>query len=290
MPQYDAVVSPTAGLGDYQTIQAADDAVGSGSIYVKNGSYTENLTFASNNAAIFVEPGTTITGTLTISGNEVEVLFGSGCTVTGLITISGTDNWVKCENGGVLSGISVTGARNLFEGGGWDTLVDGATAATSILVSGDDCIVQNARAQTTAGSGNAYNGVGLTGSRDTARLMQVVDSDNNGISPGTDSLIEGCIVLAADASGMWVNARCRIIGNYVTNDVSNVINIGQFGDDTVAVANIAVTTATNGNAVQIHANAEDCVVVGNRTQPNGTGSGVSDSSGTSTVASNDETA
>ena len=76
----------------------------------------------------------------------------------------------------------------------------------------------------------------------------------------------------------------RVINNnIIVVDAGNVLTVAAGGDNSVIVGNI-VQTAT-GNPVEIDAAGENCVVVGNRL--NGA---VNDASGTSTVASNDETA
>ena len=107
---------------DYETIQAADDALDGGaySLYVQSGSYTENVTISTNNARIYFESGTTVSGTITLSGAECTLEFGNGCTVTGLFTITGSDNHILLNNGCSLqAGLSTSTGLDRD----WETVV-----------------------------------------------------------------------------------------------------------------------------------------------------------------------
>jgi len=197
---YDALIDASGANGaDFTTLQAADDA-GAKNLYVKNGTYT-TLTVATNNTKWTFEPGV-VTGAIVVSGAENQLEFGPACDITGLLTLSGVDNHVQCENGCDFDGILMSAARNFFDGGGWDTLSDGASAAVGINVTGDDCIIQNIAAQTEAGGSGGFATVGCGGARGTYRLVKVINSDNDGFQfatgNGDDSLLEGCVVLDSD--------------------------------------------------------------------------------------------
>ena len=282
---------------DYTTIQGADDDLDAGafSLYVKQGSYAGWET-STNNARIEIEPGTTITSDITLSGNNIELLIGAGCDIQGKVTATGTDCHIQCENGVDLDGVRLGGARGFFCGGGWDTLVDGGTSQ-GIRLYADDCIAQNARAQSTPGGGNTVSAVRVdTNARCVVRNIQVVDSDRMGImvisgSP-TDTLIEGCVVLAADEYAYYAGGhRTKIVGCYGTADGSAVVHMAAAGDNSVVTGNVFVQQSANLDVIEINSSGENCTVVGNRlTGYSGTGEAVDDDSGTSTVADNDTTA
>ena len=97
-------------------------------------------------------------------------------------------------------------------------------------------------------------------------------------------MIEGCDILGADSHGIIVGApRMRLIGNYVFEAGGDGIWTSGSGDDSVMEGNIVRDPV--GASITIHADSENCVVTGNRTD-----GAVADNSGTSTVADNDTTA
>ena len=284
---YDGVVDAGGG-GNWTTAQAGDDALDGGTytMLVKQGAYS-TLTVSTNNAKIVVEPASSFSGAITLSGHNITLVLGTGCAMSGLITMSGTNCSLIGENGIETIGILMSGADGYVDGGGWDTIANGGTARNGITISGADCIVENIAAITTAGGGEAYDAINVTSGGDRAiiRNVQVTDSDDDGIYiAGDDVLIEGCVMLGSDAHGIVPAApRNRILGNYLINVGGIGIATGSGGDDSVINGNVIKDQASQ--PWYIDASSENCVVVGNR----GDGAGV-DNSGTSTVASNDETA
>lgn len=284
--EYDAIVDAKR-QGDFETIQAADDALDGGAymVYVKKGVYA-GFTVSTNNVWIFCEPGTVITSAVTLSGAGVCLQMGAGSDIQALTTLSGIGNSFICENGVDGVGIVVSAASCLVEGGGWDTLMDGGITRIGISVTDTDCIVENIACQTTSGGGQLFTGLTITGARATVSKMKIVDSDHIGLAAagGADCLIEGCVILGADLFGLQVSGlRNRIIGNYALAAGDDGISIDANGDDTIVLGNVVQDQANQ--SVNIDTNGENCVVVGNRTD-----GAVSDNSGTSTVALNDETA
>jgi len=290
---YDGVVDEGGG-GNWTTAQAGDDDLdaGSYSMLIKAGTYT-TLTVSTANAYIFVEAGTIFTGAIVLSGAGVTLECGPGCDFRGLITLSGNGNRLVMGNACDTDGLLLSGNSCFHDGGGWDTLHDGATANDAIQITGTDCIVQNCSAQTTAGEDNDVDGVSIEGARTSVLHVKVVDADERGIhipaAGAVDSLIEGCTVLGADANGIDTKAlRTRIIGNYIIAAGNDGIQVGATGDDSVITGNIVKDQATQ--AIDINTNGENCVIVGNRVDDLGTSNGVVDNSGTSTATGNDETA
>ena len=295
---YDGVVAIT-GRADFSTIQAADDVLDAAaySLYVKQGTYAAGFTVSTNNAYIFVEPGTVIQAAIVLSGTGITLVLGAQCDVQGLITLSGNNCSLICQGGVDIDGILVSGNTCLVDGGGWDTLVDGGTARDAIDLTGDDVICQNIACQTTAGGGNAFDAVEINGDRNIVRNVKVIDSDEDGISTlsgAEDTLIEGCEILGADGVGIQVGSlRTKVIGNNIVATGSRCINLDNTGDNSLIVGNMMRDQAAGVDAISINAAGENCVVVGNRVDDLGTpdgADGIVDGSGTSTVTGNDETA
>tara|TARA_Y100000310_G_C20684585_1_gene818144 strand:+ start:2775 stop:3677 length:903 start_codon:yes stop_codon:yes gene_type:complete len=281
---FDAVVAPSG--GDYTTIQAADDVLDAGNytLLVKTGTYA-GFTVSTDKVHIVLGPGTVITSAITLSGDDITLELMPGCDIQAVITMSGANVHVICRNACDLDGVVMSGNFGYFNGGGWDTLVDGTTANHAISITGTDCIVENVAVQTTAGGGQSFHGVSLAGARDGAVAVKVIDSDSVGvITTGADALVEGCVILGADGENINLGGlRGRAFGNYGIAAGGNGLAIAAGGDDTVVVGNILKDSAAG--VVDIAAAGENCVVVGNRLD-----GAVTDNSGTSTVADNDVTA
>jgi hypothetical protein len=290
---YDGVVAIT-GRADFSTIQAADDVLDAAaySLYVKQGTYAAGFTVSTNNAYIFVEPGTVIQAAIVLSGTGITLVLGAQCDVQGLITLSGNNCSLICQGGVDIDGILVSGNTCLVDGGGWDTLSDGGTVREGIDLTGDDVICQNIACQTTAGGGNNLDAMETSGARNIIRNVKVIDSDEIGISAsGVGARIEGCQILGCDGRGITIaSSEISLIGNRLV-DVGDIgILVDNSGENAVIVGNIVKGQASSRDAIYVDAAGENCVIVGNRVDDLGTTNGIDDDSGTSTVTGNDETA
>jgi hypothetical protein len=290
--EYDAIVG-TSGRVDYTTLQAADDALDAAaySLFVKQGTYAAGLTVSTNNVYIFVEPGTVIEAAITLSGDNVTLVLGAGCDVQGKITLSGVNCSLLCQNGCDIDGVLLSGNLGFYDGGGLDTITI-VTSGIALEIQGDDCIAKNSSAHTDP-AGSASDAVATSAGgpvRATFKNIKVIDSKARGFHVrAANSLVEGCTVLGADEDGMRADAvQIRFVNNFITTVAGDGINIAASGDGAVMTANIIKDHGAQG--IDIHVNAEDCVVVGNKVDDLGTGNGVVDNSCTSTVASNEETA
>jgi hypothetical protein len=181
-----------------------------------------------------------------------------------------------------MVGVNASGASFLFDGGGWDTLIDGGTARKAFECTSPDAILKNFAAQTTGGSKRVVEGNGF---RQTMSRIKIIDSALDGIAQyAANGLIEGCVILGADQDGISiVTSEMRVLGNYVIATGRDGIRVSADGDNTVIVGNI-VKNAT-GETIDLLANGDNCVVVANRVD-----GAVSDNATGSTVANNDATA
>ena len=264
---YDGVVDAGGG-GNWTTIQAGDDALDGGNftMLVKSGTYAESPTISTNNATIVFEPGTDIQGLITLSGNNISLIFGGGCDIDGLL-VSGDDCYIN--------------------GGGWDTIVDGGNTIDAAVISGDDCILENITLNNATSGSHTKKGLFLTGLRASTIRVKVLDASQHAMASsagGDDWLCQGCVILGADDGGIVVDApRARIIGNRVINVGADGISLGSGGDDSLATGNVVENAG--GDTIIISGTGDDCCVVANRLD-----GAVSNTAGTSTVASNEETA
>ena len=286
-PKTHDLLIDAAGGGDATVIQTGLDTMGDAfTAFIKQGTYAAGFTEASSGVRIFVEPGTVIQAAIILSGDDITLILGSHCDVTAVITLSGNNCSLICMNGVDIDGVVLSGDKCLVDGGGWDTLIDGGVANEGLTVSGDDCIVRNISVQTTGGGGQAFHALSDAGARNSFVTIKVVDSDNVSMQlSGTgDVLVVGCVIPDSDSAGIFVaGQRGRVMDNYIASGVAGAgIQLTGAGDNSVVVGNI-VDAPTN--TLVVDAAAENCVVVGNRVD-----GAVNDSSGTSTVADNDETA
>ena len=185
---YDGVVDAGGG-GNWTTLQAGDDALDGGaySMLVKAGTYSsQNLVVATNNAYIFIEPGTVIDGT---------------------ITLSGTGIYIQCGNGVDLEGLIISGNSNTFDGGGWETIIDGGTARHAVDITALYNKVQNTSVKTTAGGGNAYDGVRIHQQTNQIVNVQCINSDRYAFhsdTDGYDAAYIGCVASDSDDHSFYI--------------------------------------------------------------------------------------
>ena len=285
--EWDAIVDANR-QGDYETVQAADDALDGGAYmaYVKAATYA-GFTVATDNVVIFCEPGTVITSAVILSGAGVCLVLGAGCDVQALITLSGVGNSLICENGVDLDGVLCSGASCYVTGGGWNTLSDGGTSVDGLRATAADCIFEDIATQTTAGGGNSLDGVSIEGARAVVSNVKVVDSDDVGIAvraSDADVLIINCQVLGSDGHGLSIlGPRARVVSTRTFEAGDDGIALGATADDSIAVGNIVQDQASQ--SVDVDTDGENCVVHANRLD-----GAAADNSGTSVVADNDEAA
>lgn len=256
-----AVLPPIVRIGEYGRLDAGG-------------------TYSLSEQRLLIAPGTVITSALTISGNDVALHIGSGADLQAALTLSGTNSHVVCENGVDMIQLTISGDNGFFDGGGHDTLIDATTTGQAITVGGDDVTVQNIKAQNTSSAGT-NTCVYVSGDRVILLNIRVVQADHDGIIlGGDDGQAIGCKVDDADRQDYSISGpRSSLIG-CSGGGGSEFVEIYAAGDDSIISGCVAVNAAST---ITIHADAENCVVVGNRCKA------ITDNSGTSTVASNDTT-
>jgi len=285
---YDVVVGSSS--SDATTLTAGEALqTGSETMYVKAATYSESVTFSSTNIEVEFEPGTVVTGAVTLSGTGVCLIVGTECDFQSNITISGPDCSILCENGVDINGIDVTatGKRFFMDGGGMGTLINLPTGdGIDILAGADDCIVTNLQGNTPNQAGNLHS---LVTAADRTLFLNIFSSYadwRNLVMAGADGLLMGCLAADSKGSGIEVSgARNRIIANTVLDTISsggNGISTGAGTDDSIFFGNVIRSTA---DPININASADNVVLVGNRLD-----NAAVESSSTSTVALNDETA
>ena len=285
---YDAIVASSG--GDYSDLQTAEDALDGGSAYkalVKQATYSETTwTIDTAGSHWVIEGGTTITGSIVLSANDASIEFGPGCTVSATVTISGTGCHVFAANGFSAVQLVVSGHNNTFDGGGWDSLINGGTTGAAVAVTGNHNQIKNFRCGTTQGQGNTYDALYVNGYWNDIDSIYVTASDQDGISMRNTSAAATCKVTNCRVTNIDRDGIVSIaVGNLWMNNLTwEVDGIAYFllsnCDDSVMVGNRAYNTT--GATVNISSDSENCVVVGNRLD-----GAITDSDGTGIVASND---
>lgn len=178
-----------------------------------------------------------------------------------------------------------------IEGASWETIVDatGTTLSAIMFNSGAHrCTVKNLQAKTTKGGsdGNCFNWA--SGSYNNhVRDCYSPESDAGSVSfaGGGWNIITGCELKNADGNIITFHSSANIVSScQIYNADGWGCEMAAGGDDSQVIGNLF--SSNSSGAILIDTNAEDCVVVGNRTF----GGAITDNSETSTEAGNDETA
>ena len=192
--------------------------------------------------------------------------------------------WVRA--GTYKENVTVAQANIVLQGESWDVLIDGEAAGQAIFATGNRCTIRDLSAQTTAGGGNSSGYAIWIGSG--SQEQQVIncwvrESDDRGIlDHGSEQLIQSCRIDQSDNIGITAAApRSRYIDNYIFSSGGVGIQLGDTSDNTLIVGNHLEANTTN--SITVHSLSEDCLVVGNVVDL-----AISDSSGTSTVANNEQ--
>ena len=176
------------------------------------------------------------------------------------------------------------------EGDGTEVMIDGGTIAHAIEVSGSRTTIRNLQVRTKPGGGNGYDGIkDNSGGMNLYERIYCIESDDCVFEIDASSsltTVKDCIMYSSiDSYKVYSNGAWLIVqGCYIANSGNKGIYLAGSADNSIIMANRFSANSTRD--IEITANAENCVVYGNRCTGGG---GILDSSGTSTVTGNDET-
>ena len=168
-------------------------------------------------------------------------------------------------------------------GASYASIIDGAGSDDSIDITANRVTITNLSAQTaTGGAGGGHSAINVTGGVGTQIIgVYIPSTDFNAIevTGASEGLVRDCIVEADhDTDAIFIDGpRWRVIGNFVAAGGGYEIYLESESDNSLVVANLS-----EGDIV-IHAYGENSLAVANVTNE-----GVTDNSGTSTVASNEQ--
>lgn len=184
---------------------------------------------------------------------------------------------------GTYSGFTLDVSDATIVGESWATIIDGGTTSHAINVTGDRNLITNLQAKTTAGGGQAHDGIYCASSADQTRIIEcyISQSDNDGIACYAETLVSRCLISACDSDGISIHEkRGRFEGNYITGSGAYAITTDGGADNSLITGNVTNTSGA-GNSILINANAENCLINANLVD-----TAVSDLSGTSTNTDN----
>jgi len=231
----------------------------------------QTLGLTSNGIEATFDSNTAINGIVTMSGNAGQLdmaattfvvaavnVSGTDCIIRakaqtdfgGIVTLSGAGCSLICENGCNLDGVVMSGDKGLFNGGGWDTHVNGLTSNDAIDITGDYCTVKDVQAQTSAGGGQSYKPIHVHTSGDWTLINHcyVPTSDTYGIfvndTPQSVTVSE-CLVVDTDSSGILINNGD---GHIVVNNTIGHSTLGPAGQ---AIQFTGTNGIVSGNRVSI---------------------------------------
>jgi len=150
-------------------------------------------------------------------------------------------------------------------GQGWDTFINGSTEGHAITVSGDRCVIRDLQCGTTAGGGNNYDGISITGTHNKIENVFINGADRHGIgtsAAAVNSKIFNCRIYDPDGVGIDGNAPQIIVNhNEIKQTGSSGIICWDTADESIVCNNIIDTTGAD--SIFIHGDALNCVVEGN---------------------------
>jgi len=197
---------------------------------------------------------------------------------------------IRVGPGTYTEAVKITGDEITLQGAGRATLIDGATVGHAIQVTGADHVtLRDIQVKTTAGQGNAYDGVRLDSASTYCTLDRVFCEEADEycyytVSGCKNNRAVNCDFSGSDNNNVYAGAAQNIIiGLFCDGGNPSNIHADGSGDDSLYVANHLKNGVTD--AINMEANSENMCCVANRTE-----NGVTDSTGTSTTANNEDAA
>jgi len=180
-------------------------------------------------------------------------------------------------------------AETTVIGESWDAHIAAPAGVSAVTISAANCKVANIQASTPAGAGQIFHGFAIAAAYVTIEDCYTAESDADGVFwyNVTGTVVRGGRFTGGDRHGIaCVGTYSKISGVRCDNNGTDGIYIaGAGGDSSIVTGCVLVDNGQYG--VQIAANDENCVIVGNRAGGNTTGQ-IADASGTSTVTGNNE--
>ena len=194
--------------------------------------------------------------------------------------------WVRA--GTYNEKVTISTANTVLEGESWDALIDGTGKTNALTFTANYVIVKNIQLKTPkGGSDDDCFPIGAAANHFTVDTVYVSSSDGQGIANyGYYGLLQNCHVANCDANAIYLDGpgnrvnACNLHGGGTLRGIF----VSGVADNSVITGNFITGMSTTAQMIYIHADAENCLVVGNRTN----GGNIDDDSGTSTATANEE--
>ena len=194
--------------------------------------------------------------------------------------------WVRA--GTYYEKVTITEANTVLEGESWDALIDGTGKTNALTFAVNYVTVKNIQLKTPqGGSDDDCFPIGAAAYYFTVDTVHVSASDGQGIANyGYYGLIQNCYIANCDFNAIYLDGpgnrvnACNLHGGGTLRG----IYVSDKSDNSVITGTFITGATTTSQMIYIHADAENCLVVGNRT----VGGNIDDDSGTSTVTANEE--
>lgn len=196
------------------------------------------------------------------------------------------DGWVFVPAGTWSEALTITNNNVVLFGSGWGSIIDGGTTGHAISISGSYCTLRDLQAKTDQAGGTDFDAVSLSGDYIHVENVYVSSSDDVGFGLSSYCSAVNCLVANTDGDGIRAGPSCRVVGSRVKSIGRYGIYATSIGANSVFTGNSIDTTGDDG--INIHADAENCVVDSNRIM-SWTNEAIDDNSGTSVIGDNDTT-
>ena len=194
--------------------------------------------------------------------------------------------WVRA--GTYNEKVTISTANTFLEGESWAVIVDGTGQTNALSVTANYITVKNLHFKTPQG-GRDDDAVTISAAANacTFDTLQVRGSDGHGIATyGGTALIHNCYITQCDGNGIYIDGpdnRVNVCNMHGGGTLRGIF-VSDKGDNSVITGNYITGASTTSQFIYVHSDAENCLIVGNRTN----GGNIDDDSGTSTVTANEE--
>ncbi len=129
------------------------------------------------------------TGNGTLSGVGSTLKLGGDSDHVGINTMSANETSILCENGVETDGLVVTGVSCTFDGGGYNTVIDGSTARHAVsATAAHGFMLMNCGVETLWRQGNSYDAMYIYNTAVwKVHNVHVHNSDRYGLNATSDN-------------------------------------------------------------------------------------------------------